>query len=228
MSWLWITPRRRFRSPTTSPTWSSGVVTSTSMIGSRMTGPAFFMPSRKQALAAISKASADESTSWYLPSTRVYLKSTVGKPASTPVSACTLMPFSTAGMYSFGTAPPTTPFSNSMPVVPLLRLEDDLHLGVLARAARLLLVGVGLGVLRGDRLAVGHLRRADVGVHAVFAPQPVDDDLEVQLAHAGQDGLAGLLVGAAGAATGPRRPASAGRASSSRRPPWSSARPRCR
>ena len=110
MSCDWIMPRRRLRSPTTSPTWSCGVVTSTSMIGSRMIGPAFFMPSRKQALAAISNASADESTSWYLPSTRVYLKSTVGKPASTPVSACTLMPFSTAGMYSFGTEPPTTVF----------------------------------------------------------------------------------------------------------------------
>src|SRR6185436_7836034 len=50
--------------------------------------------------------SAELSTSWYLPSSSVYLKSTVGNPASTPVSACTLMPFSTAGMYSFGTAPP--------------------------------------------------------------------------------------------------------------------------
>ena len=59
---------------------------------------------------------ADESTSWYLPSTRVNLKSTVGKPASTPVSACTLMPLSTAGMYSFGIEPPTTELANSMPV----------------------------------------------------------------------------------------------------------------
>ena len=79
--------------------------------------------------------------------------------------------------------------------VALLRLEGDLHLGVLARAARLLLVGVGLGVRLRDRLAIGDLRRADVGVHAVFAAQAVDDDLQVQLAHAGQDGLAGLLVG---------------------------------
>ena len=89
------------------------------MIGSRMIGLAFFMPSRKQALAAISNASALESTSWYLPSTRVYLKSTVGKPASTPVSACTRMPFSTAGMYSFGTEPPTVLFSNTTPCVAL-------------------------------------------------------------------------------------------------------------
>ena len=117
LSWLWIMPRRRLRSPTQSPTWSCGVVTSTSMIGSRMIGPAFFMPSRKQAFAAISKASAEESTSWYLPSTSEYLKSTVGKPASTPVSAWTRMPFSTAGMYSFGTEPPTTLFSQEMPAL---------------------------------------------------------------------------------------------------------------
>ena len=76
------------------------------------------------------------------------------------------------------------------------RLEGDLHLGVLAGTAGLLLVRVGLGVRPGDRLAIRHLRRADVRVHAVFAPQPVDDDLQVQLAHARQDGLAGLLVGA--------------------------------
>ena len=45
-----------------------------------------------------------------------------------------------------------------------------------------------------DRLAVGDLRPADVRVHPELAHQPVDDDLEVQLAHAGDDRLAGLLV----------------------------------
>ena len=75
------------------------------------------MPSRKQALAAISNASAELSTSWYLPSVRVYLKSTVWKPASTPVEDCIRMPFSTAGMYSFGTVPPTTLFSKTMPAL---------------------------------------------------------------------------------------------------------------
>ena len=80
--------------------------------------------------------------------------------------------------------------------VPLQRLEGDLHLGVLAGAAGLLLVRVGLGVRPGDRLAIRHLRCADVRIDAVFAAQPIDDDLQMQLAHAGQDGLAGLLVGA--------------------------------
>ena len=48
----------------------------------------------------------------------------------------------------------------------------------------------------GDRLAVGDLRLADGGVHLELAEHAVDDHLEVELAHAGDDGLAGLLVGA--------------------------------
>src|SRR5215210_7845665 len=70
-------------------------------------------------------------------------------------------------------------------------LEADLHLGELARATGLLLVGV-VGPLDGlaDRLAVGHLRLADVGL----AAHAVDQDLQVELAHAGDDRLTGLLV----------------------------------
>src|SRR5919107_568904 len=45
-----------------------------------------------------------------------------------------------------------------------------------------------------DGLAVGDLRTADVRVHPELAQEPVDDDLEVQLAHAGDDGLSRLLV----------------------------------
>ena len=44
-------------------------------------------------------------------------------------------------------------------------------------------------------LAVGDLRLADVAVDLELAAQAVDDDLQVQLAHAGDDGLAGLVVG---------------------------------
>ena len=62
-------------------------------------------------------------------------------------------------------------------------------------AAGLLLVGVvDLGLL-GDRLAIGDLRRADIGVDLVGATQDVDLDVEVELAHALEDGLAGFLVG---------------------------------
>ena len=169
MSWLWITPRRRFRSPTTSPTWSCGVVTSTSMIGSRMTGPAFFMPSRKQALAAISNASADESTSWYLPSTRRVLevhRREAGQHAGFGLHLDALLDRRDVLLRHRAADHLVLELDAR---VALLRLEGDLHLGVLARAARLLLVGVGLGVRLGDGLAVGHLRRADIGVDAVFA-----------------------------------------------------------
>ncbi len=43
-------------------------------------------------------------------------------------------------------------------------------------------------------LAIRDLRLADVRLDLELAQQPVDDDLEVQLAHAGDDRLAGLLV----------------------------------
>src|SRR6184192_3910578 len=45
-------------------------------------------------------------------------------------------------------------------------------------------------------LPVGHLRLTDVGIEGEFPEHPVDDDLEMQLAHPRDDGLSGLLVGA--------------------------------
>ena len=53
-----------------------------------------------------------------------------------------------------------------------------------------------VGDFLGDRLAVGDLRLADGRFDGVLALHAVDQHLEVQLAHAGDDGLAGLLVGA--------------------------------
>ena len=47
----------------------------------------------------------------------------------------------------------------------------------------------------GDRLAVGDLGRAHVALDLELALEAVDDDLEVELAHAGDDRLTGLLVG---------------------------------
>ena len=47
-----------------------------------------------------------------------------------------------------------------------------------------------------DRLAVGDLRLADIRVDLELAQHPVDQHLKVELAHAGDDRLAGLLVGA--------------------------------
>ena len=47
-----------------------------------------------------------------------------------------------------------------------------------------------------DGFAIGDLRLADVGLDLELALHAVDDDLEVQLAHARDDRLAGFLVGA--------------------------------
>ena len=62
---------------------------------------------------AILNAISEESTSWYEPSTSVTLTSTTGKPASTPESMASWMPWSTEVMYSFGIEPPTILFMNS-------------------------------------------------------------------------------------------------------------------
>ena len=75
------------------------------------------------------------------------------------------------------------------------RPHVDLGVAVLAAAAGLADVApLAVGLLR-DRLPVGDLRLADVGADVELAHQAVDDDLEVQLAHAGDDRLAGVLVG---------------------------------
>src|SRR5436309_2683566 len=67
-------------------------------------------------------------------------------------------------------------------------LEVDHHAAVLATAAGLA-DEFALDVLHAlaDRLAVGHLGPADVGLHLELALHPVHDDLEVQLAHPRDD-----------------------------------------
>ena len=57
----------------TSPMNSSGIVTSTRMIGSRIAGSAFAKASLTAIEPAILNAISDESTSWYEPSKRVDL-----------------------------------------------------------------------------------------------------------------------------------------------------------
>ncbi len=46
-----------------------------------------------------------------------------------------------------------------------------------------------------DRFAIRHLRLADIGADAELALHAVDDDFQVQLAHAGQNRLAGVGIG---------------------------------
>lgn len=43
--------------------------------------------------------------------------------------------------------------------------------------------------------AVGDLRTANVGLDAKLALHPVDNDLQMQLTHAGDNRLAGLFIG---------------------------------
>ena len=45
-----------------------------------------------------------------------------------------------------------------------------------------------------DGFTVSNLRRTDVAVHLEFTAHPVDDDVEVQLAHTGDDRLAGFFI----------------------------------
>mmetsp|Transcript_11034 Transcript_11034/g.29223 ORF Transcript_11034/g.29223 Transcript_11034/m.29223 type:complete len:314 (-) Transcript_11034:559-1500(-) len=74
------------------------------------------------------------------------------------------------------------------------RRKLDHDLGELARAARLLLVRVLDGRLARDRLAVCDLRRADLALDLELAHHAVANDLQVQLAHALDGRLPGLLV----------------------------------
>ena len=73
-----------------------------------------------------------------------------------------------------------------------LELEPDMP--VLATAARLA-HELAFGLDRtAQRLAVGDLRLADIGVDLELALHAIDDDLEVQFTHPGDDRLAGFLV----------------------------------
>src|SRR6202011_5106663 len=77
----------------------------------------------------------------------------------------------------------------------LARPHVDLGVAELALAARLPDEAPdSVGRLL-DRLLVGDLRLALVGIDLELTHKPIDDDLEVQLAHAGDDGLASLVVG---------------------------------
>ena len=100
-------------------------------------------------------------------------------------------------MYSLGIGPADDLVLEGEAGAVLVGRHLDDHVAVLAAAAGLAdETTLGLEHHLGDALAVGHLRPAHVGVHAELAQQPVDDDLQMQFAHAGDDGLPGLLVGA--------------------------------
>ncbi|CAB4572904.1 unannotated protein [freshwater metagenome] len=75
------------------------------------------------------------------------------------------------------------------------RLERDLHLCELTGSTRLLLVGVVvLFDLSANGLAVRNLWLANVCLNVELATHAVDEDVEVELAHTGDNGLASFLV----------------------------------
>ena len=77
----------------------------------------------------------------------------------------------------------------------LVRLELDDRVAVLALAAGLAdEAAVALGGAA-DGLAIGDLRLADVGGDLELADHPVDEHVEVELAHAGDERLGRLRVG---------------------------------
>src|SRR5262245_56811242 len=105
------------------------------------------------------------------------------------------MPSSTALMNSLGIVPPLMSLSEMLPVARLAREQGELHFVELDATDVLLRIphlGVGSS---GKGLLVGNLRLAQARLDAELALEAVDDDLEVELAHAGDDHLPGLLVG---------------------------------
>ena len=102
------------------------------------------------------------------------------------------MPCLDGSMYSRGIVPPTILSTNSKPA-PFSSGSSLMHdVAVLAPAARLAdEPAVALGGAT-DRLAVRDLRLADVGGDLELAHHAVDEHVEVQLAHAGDERLAAL------------------------------------
>ena len=93
---------------------SAGTVTSTSIIGSNITGSAFKKAYLNEYFVAILKALEEESTTWVAPSFKEYLKLTTGYPVYRPFFTQSKNAFSTAVIYSCGTDVPTTSFLNSL------------------------------------------------------------------------------------------------------------------
>ena len=74
-------------------------------------------------------------------------------------------------------------------------LDDVVDPGELTRATGLLFVRVGILDPRADGFTVGYLRLSDLDLDAVGALEDIHLDIEVQLTHALDDGLAAVPVG---------------------------------
>ena len=104
------------------------------------------------------------------------------------------MPWSIGLMYSRGMIAADDLVDELVALARLVGLGLDDGVAVLALAAGLLdVAAVALGGAA-DRLPVGDARPADVGRDLELADHAIHEDVEVQLAHAGDAGLAALLV----------------------------------
>jgi hypothetical protein len=175
---------------------SCGVTTSTAITGSSSTGFARLAASFSASEPAILKATSDESVSWYLPSDerRAHVHHRV---AGLDARLERLLDPLLDGGDELGRHGATLDLVDEVEALAGRRLEVDVDHAVLARAAGLAdELALHLLDVVADRLAVGHLRAADGRLDLELALEAIDDHLEVQLAHAGDHGLAGLLVGA--------------------------------
>src|SRR5690606_29677651 len=75
------------------------------------------------------------------------------------------------------------------------RTDAVVDLTVLTRTTRLLLVGVAVFDGFGNGFAVSHLRLTNDQFHTVSTLQNVDFNIQVQFAHAFQDGLTRIFIG---------------------------------
>ena len=99
-----------------------------------------------------------------------------------------------AGMYSLGMLPPTTLFSMVIPLPRGFGASLMMTCPYWPRPPGLL-DEFAFAIRRDkDRFLVGNLRFARVGLDLELPEHPVPNDLEVKLAHAGDDGLPGFLV----------------------------------
>ncbi len=104
------------------------------------------------------------------------------------------MPWSIGLMNSLGIEPPEIAVDELVVLALRVRAQADLRVAVLALAARLADEPALARDVLADRLAVRDLGLADVRADVELAHHAVDDDLEVELAHPGDDRLVRLLV----------------------------------
>src|SRR5262249_3154752 len=76
----------------------------------------------------------------------------------------------------------------------LVGIDVKLHVSILSATTGLSnIFAFRLGMLA-NRLAIGHLRFANVRFHLVLANHAVNDDLQVKLTHAADDGLSRIGI----------------------------------